>query len=106
MVRELLDARDGMVAVVVADDQLERVRSAVEDTLGPADRERVAVHDPRTIKGLEFDDVVVVAPERIMAASSVGTHQLYVAVTRATRTLTLLASPDAQLPGAEVCDGE
>jgi DNA helicase IV len=60
----------------------------------------VRVHDPRTSKGLEFDDVIVVAPDEIVASSSVGAHQLYVAVTRATRSLTVIAAPEAAVPGA------
>jgi DNA helicase IV len=72
--------------------------------LAPELRSRVRVLDPRTAKGLEFDDVVVVRPERIVTESSVGMHQLYVAVTRATRSLTLLTTPDGEVPGAGRCD--
>ncbi|WP_370876341.1 HelD family protein [Corynebacterium striatum] len=41
------------------------------------------------IKGLEFDHVVVVDPDDIVAASPQGLQNLYVAVTRATQSLTL-----------------
>ena len=41
------------------------------------------------IKGLEFDHVVVVDPDAIVAASPQGLQNLYVALTRATQTLTL-----------------
>ncbi|WP_409338294.1 HelD family protein [Corynebacterium sp. LK2510] len=41
-------------------------------------------------KGLEFDHVVVVDPQAIAAASPQGLHDLYVAVTRATQTLTIV----------------
>ncbi|MEV4369265.1 ATP-binding domain-containing protein, partial [Nonomuraea sp. NPDC049637] len=45
-------------------------------------------------KGLEFDGVVVVDPAGILEQSPMGGHDLYVAVTRATRRLTV------------VCEGE
>jgi DNA helicase IV len=41
-------------------------------------------------KGLEFDAVVVVAPDEILAQSPKGGHDLYVAITRATRRLTVI----------------
>ena len=41
-------------------------------------------------KGLEFDTVLVVAPDEILAQSPKGGHDLYVAITRATRRLTVL----------------
>jgi DNA helicase IV len=40
-------------------------------------------------KGLEFDRVVLVDPAAILAQSPVGGHDLYVAITRATRRLTI-----------------
>ncbi|WP_245802236.1 HelD family protein [Corynebacterium pacaense] len=42
------------------------------------------------IKGLEFDHVIVVDPAGIIAESPQGMQDLYVAVTRATQTLTLI----------------
>lgn len=42
------------------------------------------------IKGLEFDHVVVVDPWQIIEASPQGLQDLYVAITRATQTLTLV----------------
>ena len=41
-------------------------------------------------KGLEFDAVVVVDPEQIVAESPRGLNDLYVALTRATRRLGVL----------------
>lgn len=41
------------------------------------------------IKGLEFDHVEVVHPDDIVAASPQGVHNLYVAITRATQSLTI-----------------
>ncbi|MDO5031799.1 AAA family ATPase [Corynebacterium sp.] len=42
-----------------------------------------------SVKGLEFDHVVVVDPDLIVEASPQGLHNLYVAITRATQTLTI-----------------
>ncbi|MCP1388561.1 AAA family ATPase [Corynebacterium sp. TA-R-1] len=42
------------------------------------------------MKGLEFDNVVVVEPAKIVEASPQGWQDLYVAVTRATQTLTMI----------------
>ncbi|AWB81986.1 helicase [Corynebacterium yudongzhengii] len=48
------------------------------------------------IKGLEFDHVVVVRPTEIVEASPQGWQDLYVAVTRATQSLTVIGPlPDA-----------
>ena len=41
------------------------------------------------IKGLEFDHVTVVHLDDIVAASPQGLHNLYVALTRATQSLTI-----------------
>ena len=48
-------------------------------------------------KGLEFDSVLVVEPTEILAAHSRGVNDLYVALTRATRSLGVIHSQD--LPG-------
>jgi hypothetical protein len=100
VVEQLTGAQDGTVAVIAPEPRLAALRAAVA-TLPLEVAERVRVHDPRTAKGLEFDDVLVVAPDEIVAASAVGTHQLYVAVTRSTRTLTVIAAPDARFPGRD-----
>jgi hypothetical protein len=101
-VRTALALREGTVAVIAPDGWLASVDEALAALLpdGAERTERVRTHDPRTAKGLEFDDVIVVAPDEIVAASSVGAHQLYVAVTRATRSLTVIAAPDRDVPAA------
>ncbi|MGW0810347.1 HelD family protein [Nonomuraea sp. NPDC002799] len=50
----------------------------------------VAVLTVGQVKGLEFDAVVVVDPAGIVAQSPLGGQDLYVAVTRATRRLTVV----------------
>ncbi|UVE00191.1 HelD family protein [Corynebacterium amycolatum] len=54
-----------------------------------------AVYDITTSKGLEFDEVIVVAPDQIVAQSPQGLQDLYVALTRATQGLVIV---DKQRP--------
>jgi hypothetical protein len=102
LVAARLRAREGTVVVIAPPALVGEATAALEVAVPDVEErtERVRVHDPRTVKGLEFDDVVVLAPDRIAAASSVGLHHLYVAVTRATRSLAVVASPRAEVPGA------
>jgi hypothetical protein len=54
------------------------------------------------VKGLEFDSVVVVEPSRLVRESAQGMRALYVALTRATRRMTVIhAEP---LPGYLMVD--
>ena len=50
----------------------------------------VAVVTPLDAKGLEFDHVVVVEPVELVAPDPAGLRLLYVALTRATTTLTVV----------------
>jgi hypothetical protein len=50
----------------------------------------VNVVGPREVKGLEFDAVVVVEPEQIVAGDDRGHRLLYVALTRTTRYLDIV----------------
>ncbi|MGW8379639.1 UvrD-helicase domain-containing protein [Streptomyces sp. ODS28] len=86
---------EGRLAVIAPDDLCERIAAAVPDAeAGPnPDLTRSAVVlGPRQAKGLEFDAVVVAEPQRL------GTSDLYVALTRATRTLDVVHTGD--LPAA------
>ena len=92
-----LAERDGTLGVLCAAGDLAACTAVAEAAAGRR-RADVRVLDPRRAKGLEFDDVVIAAPERILAASEVGAHDLYVAVTRATRLLTVVtARPDLEV---------
>ncbi|MFP4635466.1 MAG: HelD family protein [Nitriliruptoraceae bacterium] len=101
-VARLLGLRGGTLAVLARPQEVDQLDAAVR-AAATEDVDRLTVLDVRAAKGLEFDDVVVVGPDRIAASSTVGLHQLYVAVTRATRSLTLVAGPQAEVPGLEVC---
>ncbi|MGW1188218.1 HelD family protein [Streptomyces sp. NPDC002559] len=83
---------DGRLAVIVADPMLEPVCRALDGqdgTARPADPDALdspaVVLTPAQSKGLEFDTVLIVEPEAVIAANPRGLSDLYVALTRATR---------------------
>ncbi len=78
---------EGTLGIIAAAGDIERIRQAFTDRYTSEQLADVRFHDPRRAKGLEFDDLIVVAPERIIDASPLGAHDLYVALTRATRSL-------------------
>ncbi|NYH54646.1 DNA helicase IV [Nocardiopsis arvandica] len=88
----------GRVAVVTADRCLDAVAAALPAAARPgpggsgsgrdALEEAVVVLTATEAKGLEFDSVVVVEPDALLAQPR-GANDLYVAVTRATRRLTV-----------------
>ncbi|MDE3723557.1 AAA family ATPase [Nocardiopsis sp. N85] len=78
---------EGTVAVITADDRVAAVRAALPTAARAEDLEKqVVVLTATEAKGLEFDAVVVVDPEALLAAPR-GANDLYVALTRATRRL-------------------
>jgi hypothetical protein len=82
----LLAEVDGTVGVVVAMNRRAQARGWLEG-LG----ERVVALGSLEAKGLEYDATVVVAPAEIAEESPAGLRVLYVALTRATQRLTVLA---------------
>jgi len=76
---------DGLVAVIAP-------RSLTEGApRGEAfDESSVPVFSPREAKGLEFDHVVVVEPAAIADSGENGLRELYVALTRPTKTLAVV----------------
>jgi DNA helicase IV len=58
----------------------------------------VTVIPPESAKGLEFDAVVVVEPSAIAAVGEHGLRLLYIALTRAVRTLTLVHAEPLPAP--------
>ena len=57
----------------------------------PSGEDRVVVLTGLDTKGLEFDGIVVVAPDEIETESATGRATLYVVLTRATQLLTTLS---------------
>jgi DNA helicase IV len=92
---ELAEIGEGRVAVLTPDARHSEISSLVTGSaagavIAPALDSPVAVLTVAQCKGLEFDAVVVVAPDEILAQSPMGGHDLYVAITRATRRLTVV----------------
>jgi DNA helicase IV len=81
-----LAGEDGMLALIVPPSLRGREAPSLFDET------RVPLLTPREAKGLEFDHVVVVEPAAIVeeAQSGQGLRELYVALTRPTRTLVVV----------------
>lgn len=90
----LLDAVEGTVGVICAMDRVDELRSWL-DGLAP---DRLRPVGSLESKGMEYDAVVIVEPGEMVAESSTGRRALYVALTRATQHLTVLATKDDWLP--------
>ncbi len=96
--RLLSESAEGTVAVVAPLPEVATLSKALSatwpDLVGDATRAalsvRVNVLAPEQVKGLEFDDVVVVEPAAIVAASTRGLSDLYVALSRPTRRLVVV----------------
>ena len=92
-VTEIAGAVEGTVAVVVPGARREQVQGWLDgwEELGTArsggSQARVAVLTGLETKGLEFDGIVVVAPDEIEAESVTGRATLYVVLTRATQRM-------------------
>jgi DNA helicase IV len=78
---------DGLIAVIAPRSLIGRASA------GDAyDESSVPVLTPRQAKGLEFDHVVVVEPAAIAEDGEQGLRELYVALTRPTKTLVVVHS--------------
>ncbi len=91
----MLQRVDGTVAVVGARTDLPRLRERLAGALAAHDRLRVL--DGLDTKGLEFDAVVVVEPDAIVAESEAGWRTFYVVLTRATQLLTTVGTTQTWL---------
>jgi DNA helicase IV len=85
-----LAGEEGLLALIAPaslQSESDRAHSLFDET-------RIAVLTPREAKGMEFDHVIVVEPGLIVdeAAEGQGLRELYVALTRPTRTLVLVHS--------------
>jgi DNA helicase IV len=106
---ELERVAGGTVAVIAPSslvDDLGSGLSAAGVVFG--EPERTGLDSPITlvpvgvVKGLEFDSVVVVEPSRIVAESPQGLRALYVALTRATKRMTIVHSEPLPTPLASL----
>ena len=99
-VDELAAVGDGKLAVITPAARYDEVATQVLARVPDAGRglegldSRVAVLRTHEAKGLEFDGVLVVEPALIVAGGSRGGHDLYVALTRATKRLSVIHAED------------
>ena len=91
---ELLDLVEGTVGVISPPT----LRTAVDGTLAELADPRVVTLSPLDSKGLEYDAVVAVEPDRIVAETPGGVRALYVVLTRATQRLVTVGSTSDWLP--------
>jgi DNA helicase IV len=101
--REAVDP--GSVAVIVASTHVDRVAAALDAAgleFGRAARngleERVTLVPVSLVKGLELDAAIVVEPAAIVDEEAQGMRALYVALTRATKRLTIVHARDLPEP--------
>jgi DNA helicase IV len=93
-VQTLLEQVEGTVGVIVPPSRTAPFATALGEAHF-ADAERLALVTPLESKGLEYDGVLVVTPDDVVAESPGGIRALYVALTRPTqRLVTLDASSD------------
>ncbi|GAA2181926.1 AAA family ATPase [Brooklawnia cerclae] len=100
IVRQLSDEVEGSIAVVTPPSRADAVRALVGTMPLPVGvSSRLVVVTALQAKGLEFDAVIVLAPDEIIAETPGGVRVLYVALTRPTQRLVTLDLTDG-LPGA------
>ena len=101
VIDRLTDEVGGTVGVIAPPSRREALRGALQQRLStrmnPANLDRILFPSPLEAKGLEYDGVVVVDPDAIVAESPGGIRVLYVALTRPTQRLVTL---DVGAPGA------
>jgi DNA helicase IV len=90
-------AYEGSIGVIVPDARAVAVAATLRAAgvpVAPADdadaAERVTVVPAGLVKGLEYDHVIVIEPNEIVAAEPRGSHRLYVVLTRAVSRLSVL----------------
>ena len=91
--------------MIAADDQVPGLSGVLHQAgLAHAVLDGDAESQPLTLvpvtlaKGLEFDQVIVVEPARIAFGEARGLHRLYVALTRAVSSLTVLHAEPLPAP--------
>ncbi|SDS07872.1 DNA helicase IV [Friedmanniella luteola] len=97
-VADLLTQVEGTVGVICPPTARDGVRAALDAAALPG-AERLAVVTSLESKGLEYDGVLVVDPDRLVAESPGGVRSLYVALTRPTQRLVTLDAAGAGSPG-------
>jgi len=99
---EIAAAETGKIAIVADESLIETIAEVLADfDFGRSVRgldHQIALITPDQAKGLEFDSVIIVEPGRIApVGSETGIGGLYVALTRTTERLRILASAHTEL---------
>jgi DNA helicase IV len=91
---ELLQLVEGTVGVIVPPV----LRPAIDAVVAEVGDPRVVALSPLDSKGLEYDAVIVVEPDRIITDTLGGIRALYVVLTRATQRMITINSTTRWLP--------
>ncbi|WP_460403240.1 HelD family protein [Actinophytocola sediminis] len=90
---------DGQLAIIAPNVHIGPLARALSLATPPDLTDKVVLLTPAQAKGLEFDSVLIADPATILGAAPLGHHDLYVAMTRATRHLGIVhpGPPPAEL---------
>ncbi|SDS10544.1 DNA helicase IV [Microlunatus soli] len=93
---DLLDAVEGTVGVICPPSLIDEISTMINSVTDDDQLRRLIMVTPLQAKGLEYDGVLVVSPDDVVAESPGGERVLYVALTRPTqRLITLDRTPNA-----------
>ncbi|WAP53401.1 AAA family ATPase [Arthrobacter sp. ATA002] len=95
---DLAALEGGLLAIIAEEHHLDAVRREVGAAYGRrlgtgagGIEQDIVVTSPREAKGLEFDGVIILEPEELLTAAAGKVGDLYVAMTRPTQRLRLIA---------------
>ncbi|GAA2998825.1 HelD family protein [Actinokineospora diospyrosa] len=90
---------DGQLAIITPSVHIRPLAAALSLTSRPDLTDKVVLLTTDQVKGLEFDSVLIADPATILSATPLGHNDLYVAMTRATRSLGIVhpGPPPAEL---------
>lgn len=91
---------EGLMGVIAVEENYEAVLRLLETHYpqrvwtgtGRRKQRDIVLVTPQQAKGLEYDSVVILEPQEIVAAADGSVGDLYVAMTRATQTLTMITT--------------
>ena len=88
-INQVNDEVDGTIGLIAPQSVLNQL-GGIADLVHPGAREKLAAVTPLQSKGLEYDAVIVIGPDEIVAETAGGVRVLYVALTRATQRLVVV----------------
>jgi DNA helicase IV len=87
---DLLAAVEGTVGLICPPSLIDDISAVINSEIDDHDLRRVIIVTALQAKGLEYDGVLVVSPDEVVAESPGGSRVLYVALTRPTQRLITL----------------